>query len=116
MLARDAVRSAAREGVDPLLAGAVIADAWLKGRPHLRVVGSTDHPTPGTVAVDRAFTPEPGRGVESLAFVVYGNGGTPAAGIILRIPGEHPDSFEGVAMPDSSGGDPPAAIRAAFYG
>jgi hypothetical protein len=114
-IAREAVRSAERQGVDPVLAGEVIVDAWLDGHPHLEVVDPTEQRTPGTIAADPAFTPEPLRGVESLAFVVYGNGGGAAAGIILRIPGEYPDSYEVVGMPDSRG-HTPDEIRAVFYG
>ncbi|MGH2781912.1 MAG: hypothetical protein ACRDLA_11010, partial [Thermoleophilaceae bacterium] len=86
-VARDAVRSAERYGVDPVLAAEVIGDAWLDTHPDLEVVEPTDQPEPGTVSADRAFTLEPSRGVEALAFVVYGNVGDSAAGIILRLPG-----------------------------
>jgi hypothetical protein len=81
------------------------------------VVGPADPPAPGTVSTDQVFTREPSRGVEALAFVVNGPGGGAAAGIILRIPDEFPDSFETVSMPDPPAGSRfPDAIRAAFYG
>jgi hypothetical protein len=47
------------------------------------------------VAADADFSADPTTGVEALAFVV-GDGGGAQGGIVLRLAGELPDSFEPV--------------------
>jgi hypothetical protein len=113
-IARAAVRSAERRGTDPLLVGEVIVDAWLDALPRIALVDRNAPAAPGTVSADHGFTAEPSRGVEALAFVVAGSLGGLAAGIILRLPDEYPDSFEQVATSQSRLGTA-AAIRAAFW-
>lgn len=113
-IARAAVRSAERRGTDPLLVGEVIVDAWLEAHPRVELVDGNARAAPGTVSADHGFTAEPCRGVEALAFLVAGSLGGWAAGIILRLPDEYPDSFEQVATPHSRPGTA-AAIRAAFW-
>jgi hypothetical protein len=114
-VAHDAVRSALRRGLDPLLVHDAIVDGWLDAHPDLEIVDQADVCPAGAVVADQTFAPEPSRGVESLAFVVHGTLGSRAAGIILRFPGEYPDSFEAVGVRDPHVSSTPAAIRLAFY-
>ena len=65
-------------------------------------------------AADDRFWPDPTTGVEGLAFVVGDDDGR-MAGLVLRLPGEYPDSFEAVsgAADELTG---PADVRARFFG
>lgn len=65
------------------------------------------------VHVDDQFEADPTTGVEALAFVVDAGPAGSAGGVLLRLPGELPDSFEAVAAPASLD---PAAVRRSFFG
>ena len=64
------------------------------------------------IHVDPEFEPDPVTGVEAMAFVVDAGPAGTAGGLLLRLPGELPDSFEAVAAPSSPD---PAAVRRAFF-
>jgi hypothetical protein len=99
-VARDVVREATRGGHDPAtIAGRILA-AWLPLRLEIR---SADHD----------FELHASTGVEAMAFVVR-ESGTEAGGVILRLRGELPDSFEAVALAGPGPHDPMAAWRAFF--
>lgn len=65
-----------------------------------------------TVHVDPRFEVDPITGVEALAFVVDAGPAGSAGGLLLRLPGELPDSFEAVATPSSVD---PLEIRREFF-
>jgi hypothetical protein len=89
------VAGARRDGLDPLRLTPVLQAAWAA------FVGPT-------AAFDDDFHADPATGVEALAFVVADGGG-----LVLRLPGELPDSFEPVALPRSP--CTPAELRAAWF-
>lgn len=94
------VSQARQDGVDPEEIGRSLHDAWC------RVTGP---PT----QIDDDFWPDPTTGVEALAFVV---GTSPAAargGLLLRLPGELPDSFESLDPRDVLS---PARLRRTYFG
>jgi hypothetical protein len=86
------------DGLEPQRLGPVLVAAWaqLAGPP---------------CRSDEDFRPDLTSGVEALAFVV--DGGIPAGGIVLRLPGELPDSFEAVTPP---GPCSPEELRQAWFG
>ena len=83
------------DGLDPVRLTPLLLAAWAG------LVGPA-------VVFDEDFQPDPATGVEALAFVV-GDGG----GLVLRLPGELPDSFEAVTAPGSPW--TPADVRAAWF-
>lgn len=84
VVAREVAHQAARHGQDPATIAARILAAWLPLGLEIR---SADHD----------FEIHESTGVESFAFVVR-HEGTEAGGVILRLDGEYPDSFEAVAL------------------
>jgi hypothetical protein len=97
--ARDLSREERLAGGDPGRFVGVLKRAWeqLDGPP---------------TSFDPDFCVDLHTGVEALAFVVHGE---PAAGgLVLRLAGEHPDSFERIAVP-AQGGASPEEVRLAFF-
>ena len=93
--AEAAVDAARRDGIDPLGVTALLLAAWAGGD--------------GPAAADEDFHVDHATGVEALAFVADDGGG-----LVLRLPGELPDSFEPVGVPRSP--CTPAELRAAWFG
>jgi hypothetical protein len=101
-IAREAVQDAARQGADPSTVAARILAAWLS----LGIgVSSTDH----------GFELDERTGVEALAFVVIA-AETRSGGVILRLAGEYPDSFDPVTWSGAPLEDPIAVRRSFFSG
>jgi hypothetical protein len=96
-LAREAVAAAHRDGADPAEVAVLLHAAWA-----------------GAVDADVDFVLDPDKGVEGLGFVVR-HADAVAGGLVLRLPGDFPDSYEAVAVdglgPDLDG----SAIRRAFF-
>jgi hypothetical protein len=92
----DVVDRARRAGDDPALLAALLRSAW-----H----GLTD-----AVVADDEFHPDVATGVEALGFLA----GPGAGGVVLRLAGELPDSFErldvGPAVASAAG------VRHAYFG
>jgi hypothetical protein len=100
-LARVAVIESRATGASPEETEQRLLAAWsLAGHP--------------PVASDDRFWPDPVTGVEALAFLVGDKEGR-SAGIVLRLPGEYPDSFEAVPIDPTQAPDP-AAVRAQYFG
>jgi hypothetical protein len=93
-------RGARHAGSDPADFAAVLLRAWQE----------VDGPP---TAFDPGFHADPGTGVEALAFVVDPGA---EAGLVLRLAGEHPDSFERIDLPSESAATPEAARRTFFGG
>jgi hypothetical protein len=98
--AEDAVDAARRAGDDPVGIVPALHRAW-------RALAGP------VTRFDPDFVPDDRTGVEGLAFVV-GVEGRGLAGLLLRLPGELPDSFEPIDDPVDDGA--PAAVRQAWFG
>jgi hypothetical protein len=100
VVARDVAHRAARHGQDPATIASRILAAWLPLGLEIR---SADHD----------FEIHESTGVESFAFVVR-HEGTEAGGVILRLDGEYPDSFESVAL-RGPGPHEPVEVQRVFF-
>jgi hypothetical protein len=104
LLARavDVVDRAGRSGDGPTTVGADLLAAW-------RALAA-EGPDPVGLLTDDGFQPDVATGVEALAFLVAPGTG----GVVLRLPGELPDSFEaldvGPAVRSAAG------VRHAWFG
>jgi hypothetical protein len=96
-IARDVVRTCSRRADDPAVVAAL-----------LRAACGVE------IRVEDDFSADPVSGVEALGFVVASGSLGAVGGLILRLPGELPDSFEPV--PALDGRDPGAARRQFFAG
>jgi hypothetical protein len=98
--ARDVVGAARRADVDPDHVVDHLVVGW----------GRLAGPAP---TFDDEFHPDPATGVEALAFVVRAAGGV-RAGLVLRLAGELPDSFEPLdgELPALA---TPADVRQAYF-
>lgn len=101
-IAISVVSQARQDEVDPGVISHSLHAAWC------RVTGP---PT----RIDDDFWPDPDTGVEALAFVVGASPASARGGLLLRLPGELPDSFESM---DPSCGDAlsPAGLRRTYFG
>jgi hypothetical protein len=97
IVASRATRTAEAQGIDPAVLPHVLVDAWRDAYPDVEFAADGDSPAPERVSVDVGFVPDQATGVESLTFLVRDVTGSHAAGILLRLPSEYPDSFEPVA-------------------
>ena len=96
-LASRVTRRAEAQGVDPAVLQHNMVDAWRDAYPDVEFAVNDDAPAPERVSIDAGFVPDPATGVESLTFLVRDVAGFRAAGILLRLPSQYPDSFEPVA-------------------
>jgi len=105
--ARAAVEAHDAAGGDPGLVGEQIVAVWQSSAP------SVPH------RHEPSFTLDPTSGVEAMAFLIERSAAHAPGrgGIVLRLPGELPDSFEPVALPPAADGhvDDLAAVRASFF-
>lgn len=101
LVATETVQAARRVGADPCVITPALHASW-------RVVGGS------ALTFDEDFRADPATGVEALAFVVGADRATIRGGLVLRLPGEWPDSFEAVDLPSTA---PPStgAVRHAFF-
>jgi hypothetical protein len=99
-VAHEVVRESTRRGHDPAtMAGRILA-AWLP----------LGH---GVTSADHDFELDESTGVEAFAFVA-GLGDARAGGVILRLPGEFPDSFDAVPLSEPGPIDH-IRVRSAFF-
>src|SRR5689334_21015068 len=97
--AREAVQLALSAGADPADGLGLLQAAWAA--------------VPGPDLADADFQRHPAHAVESLAFLVRGGAQGDAGGLVFRLVGEHPDSFEAVRVPSGSS---LAMVRAVYVG
>lgn len=97
IIASRVIRTAEAQGIDPGALPQALAEAWRDAYPDVDFAANGGSPAPEQVSVDVGFVPDQATGVESLTFLVRDVSGFHAAGILLRLPSQYPDSFEPVA-------------------
>jgi hypothetical protein len=89
-------------------ARAIVADAERRRVAPEDVGGWLRATWPPGLRRDDDFVAVGDTGAEALAFVVLGDGGSRAAGLVLRLPEAYPDSFVAVTL--TAGSEPPKRV------